>query len=190
MMRKGRVILEKERFALTLNRLCQQLIENHGDFKNTCVVGIQPRGIHFSDRIYKTLTSKRRLARLPYGQLDITFYRDDFRTRSNPIRANHTKMDFLVENRRVILIDDVLFSGRTIQAALAALQHYGRPESVELLTLVDRRFNRHLPIQADYVGIRVDALDEAYVKVIWSDQQDADQVLLFSNKEMADKYKA
>lgn len=189
-MQKGRVILEKERFALTLNRLCQQLIENHGDFKNSCLIGIQPRGIYFSDRIYNTLISNRRLKHLLYGQLDITFYRDDFRTRANPIRANHTHMDFLVENRRVILIDDVLFSGRTIQAALAALQHYGRPESVELLTLVDRRFNRHLPIRADYVGIRVDALDEAYVKVIWSENQEGDQVLLFSNKETADKYKA
>lgn len=188
-MRQGRVILTKERFNLTLNRLCQELIENHGDFKNSCIIGIQPRGIFLSDRIYAILSSNRGLKHLPYGKLDITFYRDDFRTRHKPILANDTTMDFLVEGMRVILIDDVLFSGRTIQAALSALQQYGRPSSVELLTLVDRRFNRHLPIQADYQGIRVDALDEAYVKVIWTTEQINDQVLLFKNKQIADKFK-
>ena len=188
-MNKGRVILEKERFTLTLQRLCQELIENHTDFKNTCLIGLQPRGIHLSDKLFQLLQQDRKVKSLRYGKLDITFYRDDFRTRIKPIMANDTEIDFLVEGKKVILVDDVLFSGRTIQAGLSALQHYGRPESVELLVLVDRRFNRHLPIQSDYQGITVDALDEAYVKVAWSDKDNDDQVLLFANKSLADKYK-
>jgi len=85
-------------------------------------------------------------------------------------------------NKKVILIDDVLYTGRTIQASLAALQDFGRPEKVELLTLVDRRFNRHLPIVSDYTGMTVDALDEAYVKVEWENLDGQDRILLFSAK--------
>ena len=188
-MGKGRIILAKDRFHLTLNRLCQELIENHDDFSNSCIIGIQPRGVFLSEKIYQILSTEKGIRGLRYGELDITFYRDDFRTRNKPIIANQTRLDFLVENIRVILVDDVLFSGRTIQAALSALQHYGRPENVELLALVDRRFNRHLPIQADYQGIRVDALDEAYVKVVWSTNINEDQVLLFNNKQSADAHK-
>ena len=187
-MSQGRVILAKDRFTLTLNRLCQELIENHKDFNNSCIIGIQPRGVLLSDKIYKILAGNKKFKALKYGKLDITFYRDDFRIREKPIVANDTTLDFLVEGLKVVLVDDVLFSGRTIQAALSALQNYGRPQSVELLTLVDRRFNRHLPIQADYHGIRVDALDEAYVKVAWSSEDNNDQVLLFQNKQSADNF--
>jgi pyrimidine operon attenuation protein/uracil phosphoribosyltransferase len=115
--------------------------------------------------------------------LDITFYRDDFRIRETPLAASTTNMDFLVDDRKVILIDDVLYTGRTIHAALTALQHYGRPKQVELIALVDRRFNRHLPIQSDYIGLTVDAVDEAYVKVEWKEIEGSDKILLFSNKE-------
>ena len=187
-MSRGRVILAKDRFQLTINRLCHELIENHHDFAGTCIIGIQPRGILLSKKIYSIIKSRKKSKNILYGELDITFYRDDFRTRKKPIVANNTNINFLVEGMQVILIDDVLFSGRTIQAALSALQHFGRPSRVELLALVDRRFNRHLPIQADYQGITVDAVDEAYVKVIWSENGAEDQVLLFENKESADRY--
>lgn len=121
-------------------------------------------------------------ADLPYGKLDITFYRDDFRHRTKPLEAHPTQINFLVEGKRVILIDDVLYTGRTVQAALTALNHYGRPERVELAVMVDRRFNRHLPIQADYTGITVDALHHAYVRVEWTETHGADQILIFPEK--------
>jgi pyrimidine operon attenuation protein/uracil phosphoribosyltransferase len=182
-MEQQRIIVDPQRFTLTIDRLCYQLIERHDRFMDTCIIGIQPRGTHLSERIRNRLTELREDVAFQYGLLDITFYRDDFRTRAKPLKANTTQMDFLVENKDVILIDDVLYSGRTVQAALTALNHYGRPQKVELLTLVDRQFNRHLPIQADYVGLRVDAVDQAYVKVEWAEHDGKDQVLLYPNKE-------
>ncbi|MEM9918210.1 MAG: bifunctional pyr operon transcriptional regulator/uracil phosphoribosyltransferase PyrR [Bacteroidota bacterium] len=182
-MSKGRIILDNRRFQLTIDRLCQQLIEDYGDFEESCIVGIQPRGVPLSDRLYKRLSDTLGKTSIQYGKLDITFYRDDFRTRQKPLMANPMEMDFLVEDKRVILVDDVLYTGRTIQAALTALQHYGRPLQVKLLALVDRRFNRHLPIQSDYIGLTVDALDEAYVKVDWGEEEGMDRILLYKNKQ-------
>lgn len=181
-MPRGRVIIEDARFNLTIERLCHQLIEHYDSFEDACIIGIQPRGVLLSDRIVSRLRKILKNVKLEYGKLDITFYRDDFRIRDKPLAANATELDFLVENKRVILIDDVLYTGRTIQAALTALQHYGRPANVELLTLIDRRFNRHVPIDSDYNGLRIDALDEAYVKVEWRETDGQDRVLLFAEK--------
>jgi len=182
-MQNGRVILDQERFQITIERLCHQLIERNNDFEQVCLVGIQSRGVFLSNRIYERLQAIVPGLDLEYGKLDITFYRDDFRTRKEPLRANTTEMDFLVEDKKVILVDDVLYTGRTVQAALTALNYYGRPQRVELLTLVDRRFNRQVPIKADVVGMRIDSLDEAYVKVEWVEQHGEDRVLLFASKE-------
>ena len=181
-MAKGKTILSDKRFQLTIDRLCHQLIENHGDFSNTCIIGIQPRGVNLSERIVDRLREMIKKPPFKYGKLDITFYRDDFRIRETPLAANTTEMEFLIEEKDVILIDDVLYTGRTVQAALTALQHYGRPRKVELLALIDRRFNRHLPIHCDYTGIVVDALDEAYVKVEWKETDPIDKIILFSKK--------
>lgn len=182
-MSNGRIILSKERFALTIDRLCHQLIENHDTFEATCLIGIQQGGIPLLDRIHRRLIEITGIPDIESGKLDITFYRDDFRRRAKPLRASATEMNFLVEDKSVVLMDDVLYTGRSVQAALTALQHYGRPRKVELLTMVDRRFNRDLPIKADYVGIRVDALDEAYVRVEWQEIEGEDQVLIFPHKE-------
>ena len=182
-MSKGRVIIEDARFSLTIDRLCHQLIEHYDDFSETCIVGIQPRGVFLSDRIAQRLQEIIGEPRFKYGKLDITFYRDDFRIRNKPLEASSMEMDFLVDDQRVILIDDVLYTGRTIHAAMTALQHYGRPANVELLALIDRRFNRHLPIAGDYVGLTVDALDEAYVKVEWQESSGHDRVLLYPEKK-------
>ncbi|MFZ2897209.1 MAG: bifunctional pyr operon transcriptional regulator/uracil phosphoribosyltransferase PyrR [Saprospiraceae bacterium] len=181
-MEEGRIILNHEQFQLTIERLCHQLIEEFNSFENTCLIGIQPRGVFLADRLYDRLLSILHIPSIEYGKLDITFYRDDFRIRAKPLKASVTDMPFLVEGKNVLLVDDVLYSGRTVQAALTALQHYGRPQRVELVALVDRRFNRHLPIQPDYSGLRVDALDEAYVKVEWKERDREDRVLLFAHK--------
>ena len=181
-MKKGKIILENAQFNLTIQRLCHELIENYGDFSETCIIGIQEKGVLMADRIKLGLSQLVKNVNIPYGKLDITFYRDDFRSRKNPIAASSTIVDFLVENKKVILIDDVLYTGRTVHAALSALQDFGRPKTVELMCLVDRRFNRHLPIKADYTGLTVDALDDAYVKVEWAHIEGQDRILLFSTQ--------
>ena len=183
-MSNGRVILTTERFALTIDRLCHQLIENHDDFQGTCLIGIQQGGVPLVGRIHQRLLEITGAAHIENGKLDITFYRDDFRRRDKPIRASVTQMDFLVEGKNVVLMDDVLYTGRSVQAAMSALGDFGRPLKVELLTLVDRRFNRDLPIKADYAGLRVDSLDDAYVRVDWKEVEGEDQVLLFPQKDI------
>ncbi len=183
-MGAGRVILSEEKLNLVLDRLAHQLIEHHGDFRNSCLIGIQPRGIALLNRIIHRLKALEPSHPITYGHLDTTFHRDDFRTRNEPLKASVTKMDFLVDNRKVILVDDVLYTGRTIQAAISALLHFGRAEKIELLVLIDRRFNRDLPIQSDYSGMVVDALDHAYVKVEWQ-ENGGGKVRIYANKEDA-----
>lgn len=182
-MHAGKILLNHDRLTLTLERLCHQLLEDWGDFTNACIIGIQPRGVMLSSRIHARLQELLDQKKIEYGKLDITFYRDDFRMPDGPLKPHPNEIDFIVADKKVLLIDDVLYTGRTISAALAALQHYGRPSAVELLVLVDRRFNRQLPVQADYVGISVDALDQAYVKVRWQETHGEDAVLLFDKKE-------
>lgn len=184
-MSKGKILLEKQGFALTIKRLCYSLIEKYDSFEDTCIIGIQPRGTKFAERIVALIDSIQDTD-IQLGKLDITFYRDDFRTRTEPRIPNEMELDFIIEGKRVILVDDVLYTGRTIQAALSALQDFGRPSSVELVTLVDRRFNRNIPIQPNYSGLTVDALDQAYIKVKWADEDDIDQILLFKDKSAAD----
>ena len=182
-MGEGRIILTEARIQLTIERLCRQLIEVYDTFDQTCLIGIQPRGTFLANRLFNRLSELIPGSVIDFGKLDITFYRDDFRTREKPLKASVTDLNFLVENKNVILVDDVLYTGRTVQAALTALQHYGRAKKVDLLCLIDRRFNRHLPIKSDFTGIRVDAVDEAFVKVEWKENDGEDRVLLFPTKE-------
>lgn len=170
------------RFDLTLRRLKEQLIEDFGENEEVCLIGIQPRGTILLKRIISLIDADKVKFKILEGHLDITFYRDDFRRRSKMLTPDYNKMDFLIEGRDVVLVDDVLYTGRTIQAALNALQHYGRPATIKLMTLIDRRFNRHLPIQCDYKGMEVDAVDRAYVQVNWDDQTHENRVLLFDSK--------
>lgn len=175
-----RVLLEPKEVAITLQRLACQLFENHHDFSNTVLVGIQPRGIYLLNRLSTILKNDYGLSNLQTGQLDITFFRDDFRRGEKPLEANKTKIDFVVEDKRVVFVDDVLYTGRSIRAALTAIQSFGRPESIELLTFIDRRFSRHLPIQPDYNGRQVDAINEERVKVDWAENEGEDIVYLIS----------
>jgi len=181
-MSTGRTILSSKRLELTLDRLCYSILENHPNLENTVLIGIQPRGVLLADKIYKRLLVLSNQDKIPYGKIDITFYRDDFRKRDEPIRAATTEIDFLVEDKNVILIDDVLYTGRTIHAAMSALQDFGRPSKIELMCLIDRRFNRQFPIMSNYIGMVVDALNEAYVRVNWGKKS---EVLLFANKKEA-----
>jgi pyrimidine operon attenuation protein/uracil phosphoribosyltransferase len=175
-----RIIHDRERFDLTIERLCRHLIEEHGDFSNTCLIGIQTGGVPLAERLRKRL-GEMGVQDFPYGKLDITFYRDDFRTAKGPLTPQTTEIDFLVEDKRVVLVDDVLFSGRTTVSALTALNHYGRPAQVELLVMVDRRFRRILPVRANYRGIAVDTLTDEYVEVQWAEEHGIDQIILTSS---------
>ena len=185
MEKKAKIILSHPRFALTIERLCHQLIEKHQDFSNACFIGIQPRGTWFAERLVQRLGELVDLNNVHFGKLDVTFYRDDFRKHKTPLTPNANEMDFLIEEKDVILFDDVLYTGRTIRSALTALQHYGRPHSIQLMALVDRRFNRHLPVQPDYVGLTVDAIDEAHIIVEWAEKTGEDKILLYPSKDLA-----
>ena len=173
-----KVLLNEKEVNIILHRLACQLIEKHNDFSNTILVGLQPRGKHLADRLLQLLQSDYNITDAQLGYLDITFYRDDFRRTSKVLEANETQMNFIVEGKNVVFIDDVLYTGRSIRAALTAIQSYGRPKSIELLILVDRRFSRHLPIQPDYRGRQVDAIDEEKVIVNWKERQGEDTVYL------------
>lgn len=160
-----KTILSKEQLHLTINRLSHQLIENHFPFSNTVVIGLQPRGVLLATRIVEQIKSEHPSLSLPYGLLDITFYRDDVHKELHI--ANQTTINFSIENKHVILIDDVLYTGRTIRAAMDALLDFGRAEKVELCVLIDRRFNRQLPIQPDYTGKAIDSILSQKVTVDW-----------------------
>ncbi len=169
-------ILTEQQVALSIKRLAHQILENHLELKDTVLIGMQPRGIYVSDRIadeLKKLTDPQKIA---YGKLDITFYRDDVRKEIK--FANKTDIPFSIENKIVVIIDDVLWTGRTIRAALDALLDFGRPAKVELCVLIDRRFSRELPIHADYVGRTIDTFPSQKVMVRWKENHGVDEVVL------------
>lgn len=169
-------ILTAQQVALTVKRLACQILENHLQLENTVIIGLQPRGIFLSDRIVAELQQVLNGAKVPYGKLDITFYRDDIRKELH--LANATNIPFSIENKNVILVDDVLWTGRTIRASLDALLDFGRPSKVELCVLIDRRFSRELPIHADYIGRAIDTFATNKVKVYWSEKDPKDEVVL------------
>jgi len=175
-----KLLLNAKEINLILHRLTCQLIENHQDFSNTVLIGLQPRGTYLVNRIKQLLEEYYNISNVTTGLLDITFYRDDFRRGEKPLEANSTEINFLIEDKKVVFVDDVLYTGRSIRAALTAIQSYGRPKEIELLTLIDRRFSRHLPIQPNYRGRQVDAINEEKVKVLWQEQDGDDAIYLIS----------
>lgn len=176
-----KILLTSKEVNIILHRLACQLIEKHLDFSDTILVGIQPRGTFLAERLKEILEKEYNVKEIALGYLDITFFRDDFRRTEKPLEANKTQINFLVENKRVIFIDDVLFTGRSIRSALTAIQSFGRPAEIELLVLIDRRFSRHLPIQPDYRGRQVDSINNEKVKVSWKEQEGEDVVYLVTN---------
>lgn len=176
-----KVLLNAKAINIILHRLACQLIENHTDFTNTVLIGLQPRGIFLADRLTAMLKNEYKIKNIQLGYLDITFYRDDFRRGDKTLEASSTQIDFIIEDKKVVFIDDVLYTGRSIRAALTAMQSFGRPKEIELLTLIDRRFSRHLPIQPNYRGRQVDAINEEKVKVNWAENEGEDSVYLIND---------
>ncbi|MGR7814089.1 bifunctional pyr operon transcriptional regulator/uracil phosphoribosyltransferase PyrR [Lacinutrix undariae] len=176
-----KVLLNSKEVNIILHRLTCQLIENHHDFSNTVLIGIQPRGKFLATRLAAMLENDYKVKDVQVGYLDITFYRDDFRRGEKTLEANSTEINFIVEDKNIVFIDDVLHTGRSIRAALTAIQSFGRPNEIELLTLIDRRFSRHLPIQPNYRGRQVDAINKERVKVNWMENEGEDSVYLINS---------
>ena len=177
-----KLILDSDLLDITLSRLCQQLIENHNDFAESAILGMQPRGIYLAELIHQKLEKALR-KKIDLGYLDVTFHRDDFRRRDIPVKANETRVPFLIENRNVVLVDDVLFTGRTVRAAMDAMIAFGRPKKVELLVLIDRKYNRDLPVAPDYVGKVVNTLASQRVQVEWQAQGNKQNKIWLINQE-------
>ncbi len=176
-----KILLNNKEIDITITRLCWELIENHEDFSETVIIGMQPRGIFLAEKIVTKLNELKKIDTLHWGSLDSTFFRDDFRHRNEHLLVHQTNIDFLIEGKRVVFIDDVLYTGRSIRAALNAVGSFGRPKDIELLVLINRRFSRELPISPNYVGKEVDAISTEKVKVEWSILGKEDKVSLINN---------
>jgi pyrimidine operon attenuation protein/uracil phosphoribosyltransferase len=179
---EDKVLLNHQKLDIILNRLAFQLYENHGNLSDTIIIGLQPRGVTFARLIWEKATQISGNTKIPFGELDTTFHRDDFR-RGEPLIPKATRIDFLVENKDVVLVDDVLYTGRNVRAALDALTAYGRPRRVELMVLIDRRYSRELPIEAAYVGSQVDTRANDKVKVFLDPAYENNKVLLLTGNE-------
>lgn len=177
---KNKVVLHYKELSIIIDRLCYELIENHSDFSNTILIGLQPRGVFFAQKIHSKLckiTNKK----IKYGELDTTFFRDDFRRKKGILTPHETNIDFNIENFNVIIIDDVLYTGRTIRSALDALGSFGRAKTIELLILINRRFSREIPIEPKYIGKSIDVFEREHVIVNWGLSEEENNVLLLNN---------
>lgn len=171
-----KLILNQQQLAITIKRLAHQILENHIYLENTVFIGLQPRGVFLSEQIVKEVKKNIAAEKVVYGKLDITFYRDDIRNELHV--PNQTKIPFSIEGKKVVLIDDVLYTGRTTRAALDALLAIGRPEKVELCVLINRRFSRQFPIQPDYVGKAIDSFISQKIKVFWMEKDGKEEVVI------------
>ncbi|MHB8641895.1 MAG: bifunctional pyr operon transcriptional regulator/uracil phosphoribosyltransferase PyrR [Gaiellaceae bacterium] len=183
----GKVVLDAEAIERTLSRIAHELIERSEDLGDVALVGIHRRGVPLAQRL-RRLIADRTGHELALGQLDITFYRDDVFARGGeaPLHAQpvvrSTSLDFPLEGKTCVLVDDVLYTARTIRAAVEALFDYGRPERVQLAVLVDRG-HRELPIRADYVGKNLPTSRDERIQVQLVEVDEIDRVLLVSSSE-------
>lgn len=181
MSKDQKLLVDSGLFGILLLRLSHQLLEDFDDFKDCVLLGLQPRGTHLMERLVEILEEKTSESIL-HGKLDISFYRDDFRRGDDLLKTYPTEINFSIEGKTVILIDDVLYTGRSVNAALTALNHFGRAQRVMLLCLVDRRFDRQLPILSNYTGLTVDTVDESYIKVNWENIDGINSIVLKSKE--------
>ena len=172
-------LFDNKRLEITINRLCQQLIENHKNFDDTILVGLQPRGIYFLNRIKKKLENLLNKG-IHIGYLDTTFYRDDFRSKEVP-KAKDTLMPFLVDDKNVVIIDDVLFTGRTVRSAMEGIMNFGRPNKIELLVLIDRKYSRDVPIEPTYYGIKINTITSDRIEVNLREQGFKEDNIMIKN---------
>ncbi len=188
--RAPKLLLDADAIARTLSRIAHEIIERNADLDSVALVGIHTRGVPLAQRL-RQLVEDRSGEELPLGQLDITFHRDDVLVRSGqaPRRAQplvrDTKLDFELEGRTVILVDDVLYTGRTIRAAIESLFEYGRPDRVQLAVLADRG-HRELPIRPDYVGKNLPTARGERVQVELVEVDEVDRVMLVAEREEGD----
>ena len=183
----GRVLLDGEAIGRTLSRIAHEIIERIDDLDSVALVGIHSRGVPLAQRL-RRLIAERAGVELEIGQPDITFHRDDVHVRDGqaPRRrqpvVRDTRLEFELEGRTVILVDDVLYTGRTIRAAIDALLEYGRPARVQLAVLVDRG-HRELPIRPDYVGKNLPTARNERVQVEIVEVDEVDRVVLIGQPE-------
>jgi len=177
-MLNEREILDRDSIKLTIERLCHQLIEAHKEFNNTVIIGVQPRGTFLNNRIIKKLKEINSKVKINSGNVDISFYRDDLMRREKPIVPETMDIDITLEDKKIVLVDDVLFTGRSIRSAIDAVMSFGRPKSIELLVLINRRFTRDLPIQPNYIGKNIDVMDSEKIIVEWQEISKTDRVLI------------
>jgi pyrimidine operon attenuation protein / uracil phosphoribosyltransferase len=170
MMIEPRILLSHSQIDLIIRRFALQLAENHTDLSKIAIIGLQPRGILLAKRIYEKLITLYPHCNSKYGELDNTFFRDDIGRGGEIHLPRPSRIDFNTEGLNIVLVDDVLFTGRSIRAGIDALMNFGRPARVELMTLIDRRYNRELPIAPDYTGAIVDSRSTGeHVRVEWTE---------------------
>ena len=176
-----KILLDSKKIDLILNRLVCELIEIHKDFNNTVLIGLHPRGTYLIEKVLNIFKKKYPNINIKSGILDYTFFRDDFRRSEKTLKASSTQINFSIENKNVVLIDDVLFTGRSIKAAMSSIDSYGRPNSIELLVLIDRRYKREIPIQANYCGAKIDTFKGDKVNVVWNENSKKDVIYIENN---------
>ena len=176
MLKETKKLMDEAAISRSLRRMASEILERHNGTESLAFVGIRTRGIHLARRLSELIEAKEG-QKVPVGVMDITLYRDDvFQGLPDP-EVGPTRLEFAVRDKKVVLVDDVLYTGRTIRAALDELMDFGRPLKVELAVLVDRGW-RELPIQADYVGKAVETSREESVKVRLKEQDDDEAVVL------------
>ena len=174
-------ILDKDSMAKTLERLAHEIIEKNKEINEIALIGIKNRGAHLAERLAERI-GKISSSQVPVGALDITLYRDDLTEASEQPVVHATEIDFDIEGKKIILVDDVLYTGRTIRCALDALIDFGRPAQIQLAVLIDRG-HRELPIRADYVGKNVPTSPKEVVEVKLSESDGKDEVVLCEKEE-------
>ena len=177
MNNNSREILNKNQIDIIIERLCQELIENYNDFSNTVLISLMPRGKYIGQKIHAKL-EKIIDKKILYGELDSSFYRDDLRRHSRPIVPHKMSMNLTVAEKNVVVIDDVLFTGRSVRSALDALLPFGRPKKIELLVLINRRLSRQLPIEPNYIGKVIDSIESEKVIVNIDDKKNIKNILI------------
>ena len=169
-------VMDSRKIKRALQRMSTEIIEHNRNLKNLVIIGIRTRGIYLGKRIAKSINSLENID-VPVGVLDITLYRDDFSEIETQHMVKKTEIDFPVKDRDVLLVDDVLFTGRTIRAALDSIIDLGRPKSIQLVVLIDRG-HRELPIRADYVGKVLPTSRREIVQVLLKEIDEKDEVLI------------